>query len=108
MGFNEYQQKATEFAIFPKEFGLIYPILGLCGETGEVAEKFKKVIRDEGGWMDEQKTQEFAKELGDVLWYLAAIAQGLGLSLESIANTNIEKLESRRSRNVLKGSGDNR
>lgn len=108
MDMNEYQKRAAEFAIFPKTAGLIYPVLGLVGEAGEVAEKLKKIIRDNDGWMSEEQKHEYAKELGDVLWYLGAIASGLNYRLSDIAELNLGKLQSRKDRNVLKGSGDNR
>ena len=81
---------------------IIYPTLGLCGESGEVAEKVKKHLRD-GASLDELK-----KELGDVLWYLASIASDLNISLNDIALTNVEKLQSRMERGKISGSGDNR
>lgn len=109
MEFNEYQEKSRKTALYPnKDNNFIYPTLGLCGEAGEVAEKIKKVIRDEGGKISAEKKQELVKELGDVLWYVSQIATELGLSLDEIANTNIEKLYSRLERNKLHGSGDNR
>jgi len=108
MTFDEYHDAAMETAFFPQEAGLIYPILGLVGEAGEVAEKMKKIIRDQDGMMTEENRQEIAKELGDVLWYIAAIADGLFINLDSIAEKNLNKLQSRRSRNALSGSGDNR
>ena len=86
----------------------IYPVLGLCGESGEIAEKIKKVIRDEGGIISEQKKEEIKKELGDVLWYISQIGVELGLSLDAVAKGNIEKLQSRLERNKISGSGDNR
>jgi len=82
--------------------------LGLCGETGEIAEKIKKVIRDEVGIVSEQKKEEIKKELGDVLWYISQIATELGLSLSDVAKLNIEKLQSRLERNKISGSGDDR
>jgi len=108
MKLTEYQEKAMETAIFPKEHSLVYPALGLVGEAGEVAEKVKKVIRDNKGEMDCKKREEIAKELGDVLWYLAALSTEIGYELEDIAKINLDKLASRHSRGVLKGSGDNR
>jgi NTP pyrophosphatase (non-canonical NTP hydrolase) len=77
--------------------------LGLCGETGEVAEKVKKQVRD--GVFNRH---EVAKELGDVLWYLANLSNDIGYNLDEIADINIEKLTSRRDRDKIKGSGDNR
>tara|TARA_Y100000593_G_scaffold1406_1_gene2855 strand:+ start:3880 stop:4182 length:303 start_codon:yes stop_codon:yes gene_type:complete len=100
MTFDEYQVKAKQTAIY--DHPVIYPTLGLCGESGEVAEKVKKHLRD-GTSLDELK-----KELGDVLWYLASIASDLNISLNDIALTNVEKLQSRMERGKIQGSGDNR
>ena len=86
----------------------IYPVLGLCGESGEIAEKIKKVIRDEGGVASDLKKEEIKKELGDVLWYISQIATELGLSIDAVAKVNIEKLQSRMERNKISGSGDDR
>jgi NTP pyrophosphatase (non-canonical NTP hydrolase) len=103
---NEYQTAAAKTAIYPQ--GSLYPFLGLSGETGEVSELAKKCIRDEDGvWSDERRAK-LKKELGDVLWYLAAIARDHGMSLQEIAQANIEKLYSRLTRDQIKGSGDNR
>ena len=100
---NEYQRKAVGFAVYPSTHKILYPTLGLCGEAGEVAEKVKKQIRD--GVFNRH---DVAKELGDVLWYLANTANDLGYTLEDIAQLNIDKLTGRSDRNVIKGSGDNR
>ncbi len=109
MTFEEYQKKAQKTAIYPnrgKNFS--YPVLGLCGESGEVAEKFKKIIRDKKGEISNQDKEEIKKELGDVLWYLSEISYVLGISLDDIAKFNIEKLYSRMDRNKINGNGDNR
>ena len=103
MNFKEYQKKAVEFAIYPEAYKVIYPTLGLCGEAGEVAEKVKKQVRD-GNF----NRHEVAKELGDVLWYLANLANDIGYSLSEVAVMNVDKLQSRKDRNVISGSGDNR
>ncbi len=109
MEFNEYQKKAWETAIYPKKGNnLIYPMLGLGGESGEVLEKMKKIIRDEDSKISNEKREEIEKELGDVFWYLAAISTELGLKLEDVIQTNIKKLASRKERNLIHGSGDNR
>ena len=71
---NEYQHSARKTAIYPHEYGIIYTALGLNGETGEIAEKVKKVIRDRDGVFDKEAKNEMAKELGDVLWYVANMA----------------------------------
>ena len=103
MTFNEYQEEAKKTAIYPTEYRLVYPTLGLTGEAGEVAEKVKKMVRD--GKLD---TDGLKKELGDVLWYLAALASDLGVTLEEVAADNVAKLRSREERGVIGGSGDNR
>lgn len=109
MNFNEYQKWARTTAQYPDAGkNLIYPILGLCGESGEVAEKIKKVIRNDGGVMSPEKCTELSKELGDVLWYVATIASELGVTLDDVARLNKEKLESRRARGVINSTGDNR
>ena len=109
MDFEEYQKKSRKTAIYPnKGNNFIYPVLGLVGESGEVAEKIKKVLRDNEGIIDDTRKEEIKKELGDVLWYLAQIATELDISLDEIARLNIKKLESRMKRNKLHGSGDNR
>ncbi len=103
IGFRDYQKKAVSFAIYPATHKVLYPTLGLCGETGEVAEKVKKQVRD--GVFNRH---EVAKELGDVLWYLANLSNDIGYNLDEIADINIEKLTSRKNRDKIKGSGDNR
>ncbi len=109
MTFEEYQKKSKTTAIYPNQGNnFTYTVLGLVGEAGEVAEKLKKIIRDDGGNITDDKREEIKKELGDVLWYLAQASTELGLSLDDIASANIEKLFSRKSRGVLSGSGDNR
>lgn len=109
MTFAEYQKTSRRTALYPNvDNNYIYPTLGLAGETGEVAEKIKKVIRDKGGVVSEVDQEEIKKELGDVLWYVAQIATELKISLEDIAGHNLEKLLSRLERNQIGGSGDNR
>jgi len=109
MNFNQYQEEARKTAIYPnlgKNF--VYPVLGLCGEAGEVAEKIKKVIRDNNGIITEEKTIEVAKELGDVLWYISNICNELDLSLDKVALLNLSKLRKRQEENKVHGEGDNR
>lgn len=108
MTLNEYQNLALETAIYPRKYKIIYPALGITGEAGECSDKIKKVIRDNNGEFTEEKKQEIAKEIGDVLWYCATLANDIGYSLDEIANLNIEKLQSRKVRNKINGSGDNR
>ena len=106
MTLNEYQQKALETAIYPTP--IIYPALGLCGESGEVADKVKKVIRDNNSEFTSEKKAEIAKEIGDVLWYCATLSKDLGYTLDEIAERNYQKLHSRQLRGKLGGNGDNR
>lgn len=113
MDFKEYQEKAITTKIYDPSVALPYCILGLTGEAGEVAEKVKKILRDkfdfyQQGIITDTDKEELSKELGDVLWYIAATCDELGLDLNNIALQNIEKLASRKQRNQLKGSGDNR
>lgn len=108
MDLNEYQKRAMEFAKYPSEYDVIYPALGLSGEAGEVADKVKKTMRDNGGLFDNHRKTEIAKEIGDVLWNCAALARDLGYDLDVIAHINIAKLSSRVERGVIGGEGDNR
>ena len=108
MELNEYQKEALVTATYPKEHVILYPALGLNGEAGEVAEKVKKVLRDNNGNFTEEKRQEIAKELGDCLWYVSVMANDIGYSLDEIGEMNIHKLMSRQQRGVIHGDGDNR
>lgn len=108
MKFKQYQDIARTTAIYPPEHRITYPALGLAGEAGEVAEKVKKSIRDHQGMWTPDGKQAVAKELGDILWYVANLASDLGLSMQEIAEQNIEKLLDRKKRGALSGSGDNR
>ena len=109
MNFDEYQNLASSTAIYPKKYETIYPALGLCGEAGEVAEKVKKSIRDGLDFYEQKRFKDaLTKELGDVLWYVSALASDQEISLNDIAEGNIEKLASRKKRNVIGGSGDDR
>jgi NTP pyrophosphatase (non-canonical NTP hydrolase) len=109
MEFKEYQELSRKTAMYPnKDNNFVYPTLGLAGEAGEVAEKVKKIIRDEEGVLNDEKREEIQKELGDVLWYVAQIATEMDLSLDDVASGNIKKLYDRMERNKLGGSGDNR
>lgn len=109
MNFNAYQKEARKTAIYPaKDRNIIYPTLGLCGEAGEVAEKVKKVLRDNAGHFDKERVEELRKELGDVLWYIANISSELGIKLESVATANLKKLAARKKNGTLRGSGDHR
>lgn len=106
--FDSYQKQAKETAIYPKSAGVMYPALGLTGEAGEVANKVKKIVRDGYEKSPADWREQIASELGDVLWYCAALASDLGLSLGKIATENANKLSSRKKRGTIGGSGDNR
>lgn len=106
--FDIYQDKANETAIYPVKDAFPYLALGLTGEAGEVAEKIKKIIRDKNGSIGMADRDAIAKELGDVLWYIANFASELNYNLSDIAAMNLAKLASRKERDVLKGSGDYR
>jgi NTP pyrophosphatase (non-canonical NTP hydrolase) len=106
MNFEQYQKEARKTAIYPNP--IIYPTLGLCGESGEVAEKVKKVLRDKAGQFDLEVKENIKKELGDILWYISNLADDLAISLDEVASNNLTKLRSRQERGVLSGSGDNR
>jgi len=109
MNFKEYQKKSKKTAVYSKKNGLIYTTLGLLGESGEIAEKLKRIFRGEDdGKLTSKRKKEIEKELGDVLWYLSQLATELDLSLDKIASNNLEKLFSRKKRQTLKGKGDNR
>ena len=100
---NDYQKAAASTAIYKQEHAVIYPALGLAAEAGEVANKVKKIMRD--GHFDRKA---IADELGDCLWYIAALCRDLNTDMEDLANNNIKKLKDRQERGVLQGSGDKR
>ena len=109
MNIDDYRNAIRDFAIYPEANScskneLMYLALGLCGETGEVAEKIKKVYRDNKALNHE----ELAKELGDVAWYWARLCEAIQFRCEDVLGMNVNKLNSRKARNVLEGSGDNR
>src|SRR5579884_3723796 len=110
MTFDEYQKQALTTVITSDDAfkDTLHWVLGINGEAGEVAEKIKKIIRDKGGKLTDEDRKELAKEIGDVLWYLAVFAHDLGYSFDTIAAANLTKLQGRKSRGTLSGSGDNR
>ena len=108
MDFNEYQDKAVTTAIYGAGNVVIYPALGLANEAGEVLGKIKKVLRDKNGEFTEETNKAIGDEIGDVLWYMAALCRDLNIQLDDVAENNIYKLLDRQSRNVIQGSGDNR
>lgn len=110
MTFDEYQKQALTTAHNTYEPLMERTIwaMGVAGEAGEVVEKWKKIVAYKGGQVSDEDLSELAKELGDVVWYIAVLAHSLGLSFDDVIQRNIEKLQSRKARNVIKGAGDNR
>jgi NTP pyrophosphatase (non-canonical NTP hydrolase) len=110
MTLDEYQKQALTTVISQNDTfkDTLHWVLGINSEAGEVAEKVKKIIRDKAGRITQDDKEELAKELGDVLWYLAVFAHDLGFSFDTIAKQNLDKLQSRKQRGVLGGAGDNR
>lgn len=106
MTLNEYQEAAYATAVYPDAFNILYPAVKLASEAGEAVGVVGKFLRGDYGF--EEMKRQLRKELGDVLWYVAAVAEDLGVSLQIIAEENLEKLQDRKERGVLKGSGDNR
>lgn len=108
LNFATYQRQAMTTAVYPGrgEGNFTYPALGLAGETGEVCEKIKKAIRDDGGVISTERRALLAKEIGDVLWYLATLSTELGLELQEIAEQNLAKLAARKANGHIHGSGD--
>ena len=111
MTFNNYQANAGRNAFYPRDFkneGLYYTTLGLVGEAGEIANKVKKIMRDSEGKLNKINKADIFDELGDVLWYCASLADELGVNLEDVAKSNLNKLADRLNRCKIKGSGDKR
>ncbi len=108
MDFNKYQETAVETAIYPDTHRILYPALGMAGEAGEVANKVKKIIRDGPENMPDDWKDQLASEIGDVLWYCAALANDLGMPLSLIAAQNRDKLLERKQKGTISGSGDKR
>lgn len=110
MEFDVYQTLADLTAQYPEKKqlgGITYSVLGLAGEAGEVAGKVKKILRGDKVY-SEAVRDALVDELGDVLWYVAAVATNLDINLEDVADRNLRKLQSRQARGVIKGSGDTR
>lgn len=103
-----YQAFVRSTKAYDPEYQLVYPILGLANEAGEVAGKLKKIMRDENGQLSQESFNSLVAELGDVLWYVTATADDLGITISDIFYENYQKLSSRKARGVIKGSGDNR
>ena len=98
MNFEEYQSAASKTALYPRRMSNVeYPTLGLAGEAGEVANIVTKIQRDHAGVLTDETKAKLKDELGDVLWYISACADELGLTLAEIAEFNIQKLAKRHS-----------
>lgn len=113
MTFDEYQQQAMTTAhVDPQHKDTLMETtiwaMGISGEAGEVLEKWKKIIAYNAGKITDEDRVELKKELGDVVWYIAVLAQSLGLSFDEIMELNVKKLQDRKARNAIKGAGDNR
>ena len=109
MDFSEYQEKARKTAIYPDVGNnFVFPTLGLTGEAGEIANKIKKIPRDDGDELTDEKKAEVSYELGDLLWYVAQLSTELGIDLEDVVKKNLEKISARKSQGTLHGSGDKR
>lgn len=113
MEFGEYQKRSRATAFYPNAGrNFVYPALGLAGETGEVIEKIKKLIRNDevtsAADVTVEKREEIAKELGDTIWYMAQLATELNIDLDQVADKNVEKILSRKKRGMLHSEGDNR
>ena len=113
MNIQDYSSQAIttllgDHAITDMDATLLSQVFGLMGESGEVAEKFKKLIRDKKGVISDEDKVEIIKELGDILWYINSVSHLLGSSLEEVAEKNLDKVLSRKQRDKIQGSGDNR
>ena len=108
MNFADYQSQAVKTAVYRDRDRIVYPALGLLSEAGEVAGKIKKILRDKNGDFTPEDRWMIADEVGDVLWYIAALCADMGTPMELIAQRNLDKLNSRMARGVIQGSGDNR
>lgn len=109
MNLNEYQKLAKRTAApKDKKNEIFHLVLGLVGESGEIAEKTKKIVRDNASDFDALDKDDLKKELGDILWYIAILANYFDIELEEIGKKNIDKLASRLERGKISGSGDNR
>jgi|ERR1041384_1601609 NTP pyrophosphatase (non-canonical NTP hydrolase) len=104
--FQEYQEATAKTAIYPKHRAIEYCVVGLAGESGELAGKYSKVIRDDKEQISEERRQAMLYEMGDVFWFLSELSTSLGYTLQEVANTNINKLQDRYNRGKLSGEGD--
>lgn len=108
MNLEEYQEWTRTTGKYPKKDSLSYLVMGLAGEAGEVANKYKKIIRDKSGILEDSDIVEIGSELGDVLWYVTRLCDELDLWVDDVIADNYHKLESRLRRGKIGGSGDDR
>lgn len=115
MDFSDYQVASIPTSAFnveplkdEKVAKLCYLTLGLTGESGEFAEKVKKIVRDKNGQVSDSDLLALAKEMGDILWYLSQISTVLDVELDTIAKINLRKIQSRKKNDSLHGEGDDR
>ena len=109
MTLDDYQKRSRKTAVYP-DLGknIIYPTLGFVGEAGELADKVKKIFRDDSGKIKPEVKEAIIIEIGDVLWYMAQLCTELNIKMSRVADENLVKLRSRLKRNTLHGSGDER
>lgn len=105
MTFKEYNEFVKSLKVYPEPHAVIYPALGLSGEVGEYCGKISKWLR---GDYEELDVKALKKELGDILFFVVASADDLGLTFDEIAEGNVEKLSARKKQGNIKGNGDNR
>ena len=110
MTLDEYQQLALKTALNHPEdlMDKTIWVMGIVGEAGEVVEKWKKIVAYKEGVITDQDKRELQKEMGDVVWYVAVLANSLGMTFEEVMQLNVDKLRDRMERGVTKGQGDNR
>ena len=109
MNFSDYQKLSRRTAGYPSiGHPVIYPVLGLANEAGEVAGKVKKIFRDKDGVIGDVEREALKAELGDVLWYIAQVCTELDISMDEVAESNLAKLLDRQQRGKIRGDGDNR
>lgn len=109
MTFDEYQNISKQTALYPAVgHNIYYPAMGLAGESGEICNVVKKIMRDNNGVTTEEVRENLKKEIGDVLWYVSALCGELGITMGEVAEKNIEKLQKRLEKGTIKGSGDER
>lgn len=113
MEFNDYQKECRKTDVGTSAQDCIYPgwlyyVLGIAGESGEFAEKVKKLFRDNNGVIDDEFKAKVIKECGDILWYMARFLDQFDITLNEVAEENITKLLGRMERNKIHGDGDNR